>query len=200
MRTSKVDVLPAHTSTEGDVTGWRAEFCWICMRGLSNPRFQAVILAYKLWKQLKYCTYEPYKKMHPNKTLRTIPKVRWSIVEGSLEVKLPRVWRDEKQSRQVESEEGRYRCAKIRRKNIQSCKMLYRKVANRCVFQWFVGREGRKVGWLKRRVRSHVARGEMKIAAPSTFSSQNVTTFATVFGGTDVEKRSYIHRHRYIAS
>ena len=26
------------------------------------------------------------------------------------------------------------------------------------------------------------------------------STFATIFGGTDVEKRSYIHRHRYIAS
>ena len=69
-------------------------------------------------------TNEPYKKMHLNKTLRTIPKVRCSIVEGSLEVKLPTIWRDEKQSREVESEDGRYRCAKVRRKKIQSCKML----------------------------------------------------------------------------
>ena len=33
-----------------------------------------------------------------------------------------------------------------------------RKVAIHCVFQIFVAREGRKVGSLKRRVRSHVVR------------------------------------------
>ena len=37
-----------------------------------------------------------------------------------------------------------------------------RKVAKHCVFQWFVAPEGRKVGSLKRRVRSHLARREMK--------------------------------------
>ena len=34
------------------------------------------------------------------------------IIEGSLEVKLPTVWRDEKQTREVESEERRYNCRK----------------------------------------------------------------------------------------
>ena len=37
-----------------------------------------------------------------------------------------------------------------------------RKVAIHCVFQWFVAPEGRKVGSLKRRVRSHLAKWEMK--------------------------------------
>ena len=44
-------------------------------------------------------------------------------------------------------------------------------------FQWFVAPEGRKVGSLKRRVRSHLARWEMKrhtVAARSTFRSQHV--------------------------
>ena len=41
-----------------------------------------------------------------------------------------------------------------------------RKVAKHCVFQWFVAPEGRKVGSLKRRVRSHLARWEMKNCTP----------------------------------
>ena len=38
------------------------------------------------------------------------------------------------------------------------------KSRNTVFFQWFVAAEGRKVGSLKRRVRSHLARREMKIA------------------------------------
>ena len=41
-----------------------------------------------------------------------------------------------------------------------------RKVAKRCVFQWFVAPEGRKVGSLKQRARSHVLRWEMKSCTP----------------------------------
>ena len=40
-----------------------------------------------------------------------------------------------------------------------------RKVAKDYVFPMILGREGGKVGSLKRRVRSHLARGEMKIIA-----------------------------------
>ena len=52
------------------------------------------------------------------------------------------------------SEERRSRCAKGR------------KVAKHCFFQWFVAPEGRKVGSLKRRVRSQLARWEMKNCTP----------------------------------
>ena len=49
---------------------------------------------------------------------------------------------------------------------------------NTVFLQWFVAPEGRKVGSLKRRVRSHLARREMKkvhaVVARSTFASQNV--------------------------
>ena len=52
-----------------------------------------------------------------------------------------------------------------------------RKAAAHCVLQWFVAPEGRKVGSLKRRVQSHLARWEMNnvhaVVAPSTFRSQN---------------------------
>ena len=47
-----------------------------------------------------------------------------------------------------------------------------RKVAKHCVFQWFGAPEGRKVGSLKQRVRSQLARWE--VVAWSTFPSQNV--------------------------
>ena len=40
------------------------------------------------------------------------------------------------------------------------------KSRNTVFFQWFVAPEGRKVGSLKRRVRSHLARGEMKSCTP----------------------------------
>ena len=41
-----------------------------------------------------------------------------------------------------------------------------RKVSTHCVFQGFVAPEGRKVGSLKRRVRSHLARWEMENGTP----------------------------------
>ena len=41
-----------------------------------------------------------------------------------------------------------------------------RKVTKHCVFPMFVAPEGRKVGSLKRRVRSHLARWEMKNYTP----------------------------------
>ena len=52
------------------------------------------------------------------------------------------------------------------------------KSRNTVFFQWFGAPEGRKVGSLKRRVRSQLARWEMKnctpVVARSTFASQNV--------------------------
>ena len=52
------------------------------------------------------------------------------------------------------------------------------KSRNTVFFQWFVAPEARKVGSLKRRVRSQLARWEMKklhaVVARSTFPSQNV--------------------------
>ena len=49
-----------------------------------------------------------------------------------------------------------------------------RKVAKHCVFQWFVAPEGRKVGSLKRRVRSQMRDEKLHaVVARSTFRSQN---------------------------
>ena len=61
-------------------------------------------------------------------------------------------------------------------------------------FQWFVAPEGRKVGSLKRRVRSQLARWEMKNCTPlwreAHFEVQMYKTHhcRTTFGSWDVEK------------
>ena len=82
------------------------------------------------------------------------------LIEGSLEVKLPTIWTDEKQSRE-EAE---------RRERSEGKKMEMRekvgKSRNTVFFQWFVAPEGRKVGSLKRRVRSQLARWVMKNCTP----------------------------------
>ena len=117
------------------------------------------------------------------------------LIEGSFEVKLPTIWTDEKQSRaeaerrerleerrveEKESEERRYRCAKESQFTV--------------FFQWFVAPEGRKVGSLKRRVRSQLARWEMKnctlLWREAHFEVKMYKTpqLRTTFGSCDVEK------------
>ena len=110
------------------------------------------------------------------------PMPIYSIIEGSLEVKLPTIWTVEKQrweeSEETRSEERRCRCAK------------------HCVFPMICGSVGRKVGSLKRRVRSQLARWETKNCTPlwreARFQVKMYKTHQvrTNFGGSDVEKMS----------
>ena len=59
-------------------------------------------------------------------------------------------------------------------------------------FQWFVAPEGQKVGSLKRRVRSQLARWEMKSCTPLWREAHfevkmlKALQFRTTFGGSDV--------------
>ena len=68
------------------------------------------------------------------------------------------------------------------------------KSRNTVFFQWFVAPEGRKVGSLKRRVRSQLARWEMKICTPlwreAHFEVKMYKTpgVRTTFGSWDVKK------------
>ena len=90
------------------------------------------------------------------------------IIEGSLEVKLPTIWTD------GEGEVGRVREEKRRRKKIREekeseerrcrCAKKVEKSRSTVFFQWFGAQEGRKVGSLKQRVRSHLAGWEGKSA------------------------------------
>jgi len=79
------------------------------------------------------------------------------LVEGSLEVKLPTLWTDEKQRWEESEEERRSKSERLRRKKVQVREKIG-KSRNTVFFQWFVALEGRKVGSLKRRVRSNLAR------------------------------------------
>ena len=93
------------------------------------------------------------------------------ITDGSLEVKLPTIWTDEKQRwKGSERRERLYRREKSRRERVRRKKMQMReqvgKSRNTVFFQWFVAPEGRKVGSLKWRVRSQLAKWEMKNCTP----------------------------------
>ena len=87
---------------------------------------------------------------------------------------------------------------KSRRERVRRQKTQMRekvgKSRNTVFFQWFVAPEGRKVGSLKRRVRSQLARGEMKNCTPlwreARFEVKMYKTHhgRTTFGSCDVEK------------
>ena len=91
------------------------------------------------------------------------------------------------------AEVRRVRREKIRRKKMQMCEKVG-KSRNTVFFQWFGAPEGRKVGSLKRRVRSQLARWEMKNCTPlwreahfevKTYKTHQVRT---TFGSCHVEK------------
>ena len=95
-------------------------------------------------------------------------------------------------------EKRKIRREKIRRKRVRRKKMQIRekvgKSRNTVFFQWFVAPEGRKVGSLKRRVRSQLATGAMKNCTPlwreAHFQVKIYKTpqLRTTFGSWDVEK------------
>ena len=74
------------------------------------------------------------------------------MIEGSLEVKLPTIWTDEKQrweesERREEQKREDQRRERVRRKKMQMCEKVG-KSRNTVFFQGFVAPEGRKVGSL----------------------------------------------------
>ena len=81
--------------------------------------------------------------------------------EGSLEVKLPTIWTDEKQrweeSAKRRDEERRSKKRKGQKKEDPGARKG-RKVAKHCVFPMVCGSGGSKVGSLQRRVRSPLGR------------------------------------------
>ena len=91
------------------------------------------------------------------------------------------------------AEVRRVRREKIRRKKMQMREKVG-KSRNTVFFQWFGAPEGRKVGSLRRRVRSQLARWEMKNCTPlwreAHFEVKMYKTHQvrTTFGSWDVEK------------
>ena len=97
-----------------------------------------------------------------------------SVIEGSLEVKLPTAWTDEKQRREGKKkenqkekrrEEERSKKRKSQKEEDPSARKG-RKVAKHGVFPMICGLGGSKSRLAKAAVRSHVARWEMKNCAP----------------------------------
>ena len=96
------------------------------------------------------------------------------------------------------AEQGRGREKRqVRREKIRKKMQMREKVGMSrftVFFQWFVAPEGRKVGSLKRRVRSQLARWEMKKCTPlwreAHFQVKMYKTYQcrTTFGSWDVEK------------
>ena len=95
-------------------------------------------------------------------------------------------------------EKGKIRRKKSRRERVRRTKMQMRekvgKSRNTVFFQWFVAPEGRKVGSLKRRVRRHLGRWEMKSCTPLWREAHlevkmlKTAGIRTTFGSCDVEK------------
>ena len=95
-------------------------------------------------------------------------------------------------------EKRKIRREKSRRERVRRKKMETREKVGKSrftvFFQWFVAPGGRKVGSLKRRVRSHLARGEMKSCTPLWREAHLEVKMCkthlsrTTFGSWDVEK------------
>ena len=95
-------------------------------------------------------------------------------------------------------EKRKIRREKIRRERVRRKKMQMRekvgKSRNTVFFQWFVAPESRKVGSLKRRVRSQLARWEMKNCTPLwreahfQVKMHKTPQRRTTFGSWDVQK------------
>ena len=101
--------------------------------------------------------------------------------------------RDGKSQREEKSRREDQRRERVGRKKMQAREKVG-KSRNTVFFQWFVAPEGRKVGSLKRQVRSHLARWEMKNCTPlrreAHFEVKMYKThqLRTTFGSCDVEK------------
>ena len=103
-----------------------------------------------------------------------------------------------KQSRVEAERRGKIRREKIRRERVRGQKIQMRekvgKSRNTVFFQWSVAPEGRKVGSLKRRVRTQLATGAMKNCTPlwreAHFQVKMYKTpgVRTTFGSYDVAK------------
>ena len=115
---------------------------------------------------------------------KNIPLYLITIIEGSLEVKLPTIWTNEKQrweeseKRREEKRRKKIKKRKSEKKEDPGVRKGRKSRRNTMFFQWFVAPEGRQVGSLKRRVRASWPNENMKNCTPlcarSTFPSQNV--------------------------
>ena len=104
------------------------------------------------------CSISFKDKLHSRRSRGSIFPISWTenvqhLVEGSLEAKLPTIWRDENAVQLRRSSEMQ----KVRREKLQVREKVG-KSRNTVFYHCFVAAQGRKVGSLKRRVRSQLSR------------------------------------------
>ena len=101
-----------------------------------------------------------------------MPRTIYVFIEGSLEVKLPTIWRDEQAVSREKSQKRKDQ------KKEDTGARKGRKVAKHCVFSWFCGSGGLKSRLAK--AAGAEPAGQMRdeklhaVVAQSTFASQNV--------------------------
>ena len=119
------------------------------------------------------------------------------LFEGGLELKLPTIWTvGSRSGKSQRGEDKKWEDQRGERKGRKKRQVREKVGKSRFTvfFQWFEAQEGRKVGSLKRRVRSHVVRWEMKNCTPlwpeARFPVKMHKTHhsRTTFGSWDVEK------------
>ena len=132
-----------------------------------------------------------FGKPHKNDGLVTVwnhqflESIQGMFIEGSLEVKLPTIWRDEKAVSREKSQKRKDQ------KKEDAGARRGRKVAKHCVFSWFCGSGGLKSRLAK--AAGAETSGEMRdeklhaVVARSRFRSEKVQR-RTTFGSWDVEK------------
>ena len=156
--------------------------------------------------QIRFLSVQPHQTRI---FLRTFREIQWNHYVPKTEIRINhnrRKFRSQTSDNMErwKAEQGRgaekrkIRREKIRREKIRRKKMQVRekvgKSRNTVFFQWFVAPEGRKVGSLKRRVRSQLATGAMKNCTPlwreAHFQVKMYKTpgVRTTFGTWDVEK------------
>ena len=101
----------------------------------------------------------------PHSAEAACPKCTWIVVEGSLEVKVPTVWADGKAQPGRSSDRERVREGESQKRE-GGVREKVEKSRNTVLFPMFCGSEGRKVGSLKRRVRSQLGKWEIKSCTP----------------------------------
>ena len=138
-------------------------------------------------------SYHNFLNAPNHETYLTTAKTHKLVVEGSLNRNFRQYGELKSSSRVVKSVDKRCNSQKVRRKKIHACQML-EKSRNAVFFQWFVCQVSRKVGLLKRRVRSHVVSGESKNCTPlwrkAHFEAKMYKTrqFRTTLWSSDVQK------------
>ena len=140
-------------------------------------------ILYTIITPINYSSWRKFRSQTSDQTSDNMD--RWKAEMGSV--------REKRRVEERRAEERRSEKRKSQKKEDAGARKV-RKVANHCVFHWFVAPEGRKVGSLKRRVRSHLARWEMKNCSPVWREANfEVNMYKahhsrTTFGSWDVEK------------